>query len=67
METNSMEPLLTREQAAELLGVVPQTLAAWASLGRYKLPYVNVGKSVRYRPEDIRRFIESRTENAFDD
>ena len=53
--------LLTREQAAEYLSVKPQTLAVWATLGRYNLPVVHVGRLVRYRREDLDRFLESRT------
>ena len=41
--------LLSRREAAELLGVKPQTLAAWHITGRYGLPLVKVGRSVRYR------------------
>ncbi|MDX1945238.1 MAG: helix-turn-helix domain-containing protein [Pirellulaceae bacterium] len=53
--------LLTREQAAEYLGIKPQTLSVWASTGRYSLPMVRVGRCVRYRVADLERFIESRT------
>lgn len=57
-------PLLTRNQAAEYLGVKPQTLALWASTKRYKLPYVKVGRSVRYRRSDLEAFLNSRTVGA---
>jgi excisionase family DNA binding protein len=53
--------LLTREQAAEFLGLRPQTLAVWASTRRYALPMVKVGSLVRYRRSDLERFLESRT------
>lgn len=53
--------LLTREQAAEYLGVRPQTLALWATTGRYALPMVKMGRSVRYRISDLEAFIASRT------
>jgi len=55
------DSLLTRPQAAELLGVKVQTLAAWAVDGRYGLPFVKVGRSVRYRRSEIEAFIERRT------
>jgi excisionase family DNA binding protein len=57
------ERLISREEAAAILGVKPQTLAAWHSSRRYALPVVKVGRSVRYRPSDVQRFIESRIEN----
>jgi hypothetical protein len=56
-----LEPLLDEEPAAEILGVVPGTLSVWRSTGRYDLPYVKIGRSVKYRPSDLRAFIERRT------
>ena len=53
--------LLTREQAAEFLGVRPQTLAVWASAKRYALPYIKVGRCVRYRMRYVEAFLDSRT------
>ena len=34
--------LLTRDQAAEYLGIAPQTLAVWATNGRYGLPLLGL-------------------------
>lgn len=53
--------LLTREQAAEYLGVTPRTLAVWACVKRYNLPYVKVGRLVKYRRADLDAFITRRT------
>jgi len=53
--------LLSRKEAAECLGVKPQTLAAWHVTGRYGLPVVKVGRAVRYRLADLERWIASRT------
>jgi excisionase family DNA binding protein len=55
------DPLLTREEAAEYLNVKPQTLAVWATTGRYSLPMVRVGRRVRYRQSDLDRWIAKRT------
>lgn len=52
--------LLTREQAADYIGVKPQTLALWACTGRYELPFIKVGRSVRYKRVDLDAFMESR-------
>lgn len=50
--------LLKRPEAAELLGLKPQTLAKWAVTGA-NLPFVKVGThSVRYRLSDICSYIE---------
>ncbi|MBD5801789.1 Helix-turn-helix domain protein [Azoarcus sp. Aa7] len=51
--------LLNRDEAAAALGVRPQTLACWASNGRYALPFVKIGRRVMYRLSDIQAFIEA--------
>lgn len=52
-----MTKLLTRAQAAEKLGLQPQTLALWAANRRYDLPMVKLGKGVvRYLEEDVDAF-----------
>ena len=56
--------LLTRQQAAEFLGLRPQTLACWASTGRHGLSYVKAGRSVRYRLSDLQNWMESRVRTS---
>jgi excisionase family DNA binding protein len=58
--------LLTRQEAAEYLGVRPETLAVWYCTRRYKLPVVKVGRSVRYRLADLERWLAARTVGAVD-
>lgn len=53
--------LLNRREAAEYLGVTEGTLAVWASLKRYSLPYVKIGRLVKYRRTDLDAFITCRT------
>ncbi len=53
-------PLLSRVQAAELLGVSVATLAGWACRKRYNLPIVKIGDRAMYDPADIDRFIAER-------
>ena len=49
--------LLTAEETAEILGVKPQTLAVWRCAKRYGLPYLKLGRSIRYRLVDVESFI----------
>ena len=49
--------LLTAEETAEILGVKPQTLAVWRCAKRYGLPYLKLGRSIRYRLDDVESFI----------
>ena len=61
MSTATPPTLLTRDQAAEFLGVQVQTLASWACSGRYSLPFLKVGRCVRYRVSDLEKFLADRT------
>ncbi|BBG86009.1 hypothetical protein AHGSH82_031540 [Aeromonas hydrophila] len=49
------------KQAAEVLAVKATTLAVWRSTGRYNLPYLKVGRLVKYRISDLAEFLASRT------
>jgi len=53
--------LLNRKQAAEYLGVTAATLAVWACTKRYNLPFVKIGRLVKYRLADLKTFINERS------
>jgi excisionase family DNA binding protein len=55
------DPLFPRVEAAEYIGVAPQTLAIWAMTGRYSLPYIRVGRLCKYRKSDLDKWLASRT------
>jgi excisionase family DNA binding protein len=57
---DAMPRLLTTEQTAQILGISPSTLAKARVFGG-KLPFVKLGRSVRYRLEDILSFIDQQT------
>lgn len=52
--------LLTEDQTAAILEVASGTLSVWRSTGRYNLPFLKIGRKVRYRAGDVRQFMESR-------
>ncbi len=56
--------LLTEDEAAALLKLQPATLATWRVRGRPHLPFVRVGRCVRYRQEDITAFIARHTRRS---
>ena len=64
VETIALSGLMKPEQAAQYLLVTPSTLAVWRSTNRKKLAYVKVGGQVRYRREDLDRFITEGLRNA---
>jgi len=51
-----MTALLTEQEAADVLKLCPRTLRKERQAGR--LPYILVGRSVRYAPSDLDQFIE---------
>ena len=53
--------LLPPGEAADYLGVVENTLSVWRSTGRYNLPYIKVGRLVRYRLSDLQAFLARHT------
>ena len=58
----SPNDLLDEPEAAVVLGnLAPGTLSVWRSTGRYKIPYIKVGRRVRYRRGDLLAWLLSRT------
>lgn len=53
--------LLDEKEAAEILAVTPGTLSVWRSTGRYSIPFVKVGRCVRYSRIALEKWLESRT------
>ena len=58
------DPLLTEAQAAEFLDLQPGTLQTWRSTGRYSLPFVKVGRLIRYRSSALEAWIKARERGA---
>jgi predicted DNA-binding transcriptional regulator AlpA len=51
--------LLDPPAAAEFLSISKITLAGWRCSKRYSLPYIKIGRLVRYRQSDLVAFLES--------
>lgn len=49
--------IMTRKEAAEYIGFSAGTLAVWASTKKYAIKSFKVGRSIRYRKEDLDHFI----------
>jgi excisionase family DNA binding protein len=57
------DDLLTSQEAAEVLAVAPRTLEKWRE--REQGPaYVKLGRAVRYRYGELRRWLASHTYTA---
>ena len=53
--------LLDEKEAAQFLDNSPGTLSVWRSTGRYNLPFIKIGRNVRYRRADLIAWLEKRT------
>lgn len=55
------DPLRSNSEAAKFLGVSAGTLEVWRSTKRYVIPYIKVGRLVKYRQSALDAFLEQRT------
>ena len=65
--TNPNQPkdeILGNNDAAEYIGVTPRTLEVWRCTKRYQIPFIKVGRLVKYRKSALDAFLESRTVGA---
>jgi excisionase family DNA binding protein len=53
--------LLTNDQAAAYLGVTPRTLEVWRCTKRHNIPYIKVGRLVKYRQNALDSWLIART------
>ena len=62
-EASPISEMITPQQAADYLGVKPETLSVWRCTRKHPIPFVKVGRKVCYRKSDLDRYIQSRTQN----
>lgn len=53
--------LINEVQAAAILDTSIGTLQVWRSTGRYAIPFIKVGRNVRYSRKVLEAWLESRT------
>ena len=58
------DKLWTNEQAAYYVDIAPGTLEVWRCTKRFSIPYLKLGRLVRYRREDLDTFLTTRTVGA---
>ena len=57
---HTSDALLTSEDVARKLVVSEDTLTAWRCTRRQHIPFVKVGRLVRYRARDVDAYVEGR-------
>jgi len=53
--------LINTEQAAAYLGVTARTLEVWRCTKRHSIPYIKVGRLVKYRKTELDRWLARQT------
>jgi len=61
--TNLIEPT----QAAAYLKISLRTLAKWRSTGSPSIPYIKIGRCIRYRQADLDAYLAEHTVNSVED
>ena len=51
--------LWTEEVLHKIYGIPPKTWANWRSLGKGP-SFIKIGRAIRYRPEDVKAYLETR-------
>jgi excisionase family DNA binding protein len=71
MAVNTTEPfptlasdLFNNDQSAAYLGITPRTLEVWRCTKRHKIPYIKVGRLVKYRKSALDAFLDQQTVDA---
>ncbi|MCP4537307.1 MAG: helix-turn-helix domain-containing protein [Chloroflexi bacterium] len=65
--------LIPPNEAADMLGIREATLATWRCTNRYGLPYIKIGRMIRYEAAELMKFINRQritpttTEDIFND
>lgn len=59
--SQTTEKLLNNKEASAYIGVLPGTLEIWRCTKRYPIPFIKVGRLVKYRKSDLDNFLHERT------
>lgn len=57
--------LITRNELAEMLGISRGTIDVWVSTKRVNIPFVRIGKAIRYRISDVLAYLEKNTVKTY--
>lgn len=58
------DKLFTSKEAAEYLGISRYSLNMWRSKKRYIIPYIRLGRWIRYRQSALDEFLKQRTQTG---
>lgn len=56
--------IVNTDEASQLLRTPAKTLVKWRSTGQGNIPFIKIGRNVRYRTADLRAWIEAHTQGG---
>lgn len=56
-----MDELLNNVQAAAYIGVTPGTMEVWRCTKRQPIPFIKVGRLVKYRKSALEKYLDNHT------
>jgi Helix-turn-helix domain len=59
--TLDIDTLTDTDGASSLLAIPSATLIKWRSTGEVRIPYVRIGRQIKYLTSDLKAFIETST------
>jgi excisionase family DNA binding protein len=65
MITFTDDIIITTEQAATLLCTPKSTLVKWRCTGENNIPFIKLGRSVRYRTTDLKKWLDVRSAKQY--
>jgi hypothetical protein len=51
--------IVNTQEASQLMRTPEKSLIKWRSTGEHNIPYIKIGRNVRYRTKDLRNWIEA--------
>jgi hypothetical protein len=51
--------IVNTQEAAQLIRTPEKSLIKWRSTGEHNIPFIKIGRNVRYRTADLRKWIEA--------
>jgi excisionase family DNA binding protein len=61
---NQVKKYLSPDEAGRYIQISPRTLAKWRCVGTPNIPYTKVGRSVRYKLEDLDNYLAKHSFNS---
>ena len=56
--------LLTTPEVSQITGNTESTLATWRCTRKVNIPYIKIGKTVRYRLSDVLNYLSEMTKHS---